>query len=101
VLILDNTAIYSGGNAGNVKHYLRDKVIDGRPLNILIVFFSCTQLLELNPIKLVFHILGCQICSFRYHMAGLYYRAIIHQITKVLDVMPYKTMLECYAHCGY
>jgi hypothetical protein len=32
VLILDNAAIHSGGDAGKVKDYLWDTVVDGTPL---------------------------------------------------------------------
>jgi hypothetical protein len=38
VLILDNSAIHSGGDAGNVKDYLWDMVVDERPLNVLVIF---------------------------------------------------------------
>jgi hypothetical protein len=38
VLILDNAVIHSGGDASNVKDYLWDKVVDGRPLNVLVIF---------------------------------------------------------------
>jgi hypothetical protein len=62
VLILDNVAVHSGGDAGNVQDYLWDMVVDGRPLNILVIFLP-TQSPELNPIELVFHILARHISS--------------------------------------
>jgi hypothetical protein len=38
VLIMDNAAIHSGGDAGNVKDYLWDTVVDVRQLNVLVIF---------------------------------------------------------------
>ncbi len=60
VLVLDNAAIHSGGDAGNVEDYLWDTVVDGRPLNVLVIFLP-TRSPELNPIELVFHILARRI----------------------------------------
>jgi hypothetical protein len=57
VLILDNAVIQSGGDAGNVEDYLWDTVVDGRPLNVLVIILHI-QSPEVNPIKLVFHILA-------------------------------------------
>jgi hypothetical protein len=75
-LILDNAAIHLGGEAGNVKDYLWDTVVDGRPLNVLVIFLP-TQSPELNPIELVFHILARHIRSFRYRMAGPCSNAVV------------------------
>jgi transposase len=100
VLVLDNAAIHSGGDAGNVEDYLWDTVVDGRPLNVLVIFLP-TRSPELNPIELVFHILARRIRSFRYRMAGPCDNAVVHQTTKVLDAVSYETVLKCYAHCGY
>jgi hypothetical protein len=99
VLILDKAVIHSGGDAGNVKDYLWDMVVDGRPLNVLVIFLP-TQSPELNPIKLVFHILAHLICLFTDCMAGPCDNATVHQATKVLDLILYETILKCYAHCG-
>jgi hypothetical protein len=100
VLVLDNAAIHSGGDAGSVEDYLWDTIIDGRPLNVLVIFLP-TRSPELNPIELVFHILARRIRSFRYRMAGPCDSAVVHQTTKVLDSIAYETILKCYAHCGY
>jgi transposase len=78
VLILDNAAIHSGGDAANVE----DTVIDGRPLNILVIFLP-TRSPELNPIELVFHILARHIHSFRYRIASPCDNAVVHQAAKV------------------
>jgi len=100
VLVLDNAAIHSGGEAGSVEDYLWDTIIDGRPLNVLVIFLP-TRSPELNPIELVFHILARRIRSFRYRMAGPCDAAVVSQTTKVMDAMEYETILKCYAHCGY
>jgi hypothetical protein len=84
VLVLNNAAIHSGGDAGSVEEYLWDTIIDGRPLNVLVIFLP-TRSPELNPIELVFYIVAHLICSFRYHMARPCNSAVVHQTTKVLD----------------
>jgi hypothetical protein len=39
VLILDNAVMHSGGNAGEIKDYLWDMVLDGHPpLNVIVIF---------------------------------------------------------------
>jgi hypothetical protein len=100
VLVLDNAAIHSGGDAGDVEDLLWDTEIDGRPLNVLVIFLP-TRSPELNPIELIFHILARRIRSFRYRMAGPCDSAVVRQTTKVLDALSYETIFKCYAHCGY
>jgi hypothetical protein len=86
--ILDTTAIHSGGDAGNVKDYLLGMVVDGCPLNVFVIILL-TQSWQRNPIELVFHILACRICSFRYRMAGPCDNAVLCQATKALNAKPF------------
>jgi hypothetical protein len=57
VLVMDNAAIHTGGDADIVEDLLWDTVIEGPALNVLAVFLL-TRAPELNPIKLVFKILA-------------------------------------------
>jgi transposase len=61
--VVMNAAIHSQGNVTVVKDMLWETIIDGCPLHILVISLStCSP--ELNPIKLVFHILAVWIHSF-------------------------------------
>jgi hypothetical protein len=56
---------------------------------------------ELNPIKLVFHILARLIRSFGYRMAGPCDAAVVFQTARVLNDVTLETILKCSIHCGY
>jgi hypothetical protein len=93
---MDNAAIHTGAEAEIVEDLLWDSmVLEGWQLNLLVVYLAA-QAPELNPSKLVFHILACQIRSFRYRMAGPCHAAVVGQTARVL-----KTVLKCSIHCGY
>jgi hypothetical protein len=56
VLVMDNATIHTGGASENIEELLWNTVIDGHPLHVLVIYLP-TCSLELNPIKLIFHIL--------------------------------------------
>jgi hypothetical protein len=64
ILVMDNAAIHTGAEAEIVEDLLWDMVVDGPPLNVLMVYLPA-RAPELNPIKLVFHTLARRIRSFR------------------------------------
>jgi hypothetical protein len=100
VLVMDNAAIHTGGDADIVEDLLWDTVIEGRALNVLTVFLP-TRSPELNPIELVFHILARRIQSFKYQAAGPRADLVLHQANRVLYDMDYALILRCFVHCGY
>jgi transposase len=58
ILVMDNAAIHTAVEAEIVKDLLWDMAVDGRPLNMLVVYLPAPAP-ELNPIELVFHSLAC------------------------------------------
>jgi transposase len=84
ILVIDNAAIHAGAEAEIVEDLLFDFILDGRPLNVLVVYLPA-RAPELNPIELVFHILALRIRSFRYRMAGPCDAAVIRQTARVLN----------------
>jgi transposase len=68
-LVMDNATIHSCGNAQVIEDMLWDTIVDGHLLHILVIYLP-TRSPELNPIKLVFHILAMRICSYWYPTAG-------------------------------
>jgi hypothetical protein len=100
VLVMDNARIHTGGEAACVETLLWETVIDGRPLNVLVVYLP-TRSPELNPIEFVFHILTARIRSFRYRLAGPCDEVVVVKAKKVFDEMDYALILRIYIHCGY
>jgi hypothetical protein len=88
VLVMDNARIHTGGEATCIETLLWDTKIDGRPLNVLVVYLP-TRSPKLNPIKFVFHILTTRIQSFRYRMAGPCNDVVVKKAKKVFDGMDY------------
>jgi transposase len=100
-LVMDNaTILHSRGNARVIKDMLWDTIINGCPLHILVIYLP-TRSPELNPIKLVFHILAMRIRSFWYRTAGPCDNAVLHKASQVMNDMSYALILHCCAHCGY
>jgi hypothetical protein len=97
---MDNARIHTGGEAACVETLLWETVIDGRPLNVLVVYLP-TRSPELNPIEFVFHILTARIRSFRYRLAGPCDEVVVVKAKKVFDEMDYALILRIYIHCGY
>ena len=100
VLVMDNAAIHTGGAAEGIEDLLWNTIIDGAPLQILVIYLP-TRSPELNPIELIFHILSRRIRSFRYRFAGPSDSAVVRNTQRVLDEMSYELILKCYVHCGY
>ena len=106
LLIMDNAAIHTGGEADIVEGLLWDTIVDGKPLNILVVYLP-TRSPELNPIELVFHILSLRVCSFKYtekHKATYgtdKSQMVVKVATDVMDEMTYATVRNCINKCGY
>jgi hypothetical protein len=97
---MDNARIHTVGEASCIETLLWDKIIDGRPLNVLVVYLPMHSP-ELNPIELVFHILTACIQSFRYRMAGPCNNVVVAKAKKVFDEMDYALILGIYIQCGY
>ena len=70
VLIMDNATIHSQGNAQGCANYLWNTKVDSKPLNMLVIYLP-TKALELNLIKLIFHILVLRLKSYHYHTIAL------------------------------
>jgi transposase len=101
ILVMDNAAIHTGAEAEIVEDLLWDMVVDGRPLNVLVVYLPA-RAPELNSIKLVFHILAHRrIRSFRYRMGGPCDAAVVRQTARVLNDVTLETIVKCSIHCGY
>jgi hypothetical protein len=83
---MDNATIHTGGNANIVEDMLWTSVMDGMPLHVVILYLP-TRSPALNPIELIFHILGQGIRSFRYRMPGPCEHAVLVQATRVMDGM--------------
>jgi transposase len=99
-LIMDNATIHIRGNARVIEDMLWETIVYCCPLHILVIYLP-SRSPELNPIKLVFHILAMRIRSFWYRTAGPCNNAVLHKAAQVMNDMPYDLMLRCYAHCGY
>jgi hypothetical protein len=100
VLVMDNARIHTGGEADSVETLLWETLIDGKPLNVLVVYLP-TRSPELNPIEFVFHILTRRIRSFRYRSGGPCDEVVMKKAKRVFDEMDYALILRIYIHCGY
>ena len=65
LLIMDNAIIHTGKEAKIIEDLLWETIINGVPLRIFVIYLP-TRSLELNPIELIFHILSCRVCSYKY-----------------------------------
>ena len=99
VVIIDNAAIHTCGEASIVEQMLWDTVIDGMPLNVLVLYLP-TRSPELNPIELVFHILSVRLRDWR-NYGDVNGSAVVQKTKEVLDNLEYDTVLKCAIHCGY
>jgi hypothetical protein len=101
IICANNARIHTGGKAIALQYLLWNYVIDGLPLNIIDVFLP-TQLPELNPIELVFHILARQIRSYSMKInMGPMDNEVIRYAAAVMDNICVTTIAKCYQHCGY
>ena len=100
VLILDNAPIHTGGGAAAVEDFLWNTVVDGEPLNVLVLFLP-TRSPELNPIELVFHILVQRMRSHRYRNNGPPGETVVDRVGRIMDDLTLETITNCVRHCGY
>ena len=100
VLIMDNSAIHTGQASGIIKDLLWETVVNGRPLNCLVVPLP-TRSPELNPIELVFHVLARRLRSHRYRVADAERMTVPFQAARVMGGMSRELILKCCGHCGY
>ena len=95
ILIMDNAAIHTGGEA----EIVRDLLWYSR--RVLVVYLP-TRAPELNPIEQIFHILCRRIRSFRYREhCGPCDKAVVELTCRVLDDLPYDLIVRCFVHSGY
>ena len=94
VLILDNAAIHTGGEAAIVKDLL------WMMARVLVVPLP-TRAPELNPIELVFHIVARRLRSYRYRAEDPRDMTVPQQVAKIVELISSHTVLQCVGHCGY
>ena len=94
VLILDNAAIHTGGEAAIVSDLL------WLVARVLVVPLP-TRAPELNPIELVFHIVARRLRSYRYRADNPRDMTVPQQVAKIVDSISSDTILQCAGHCGY
>ena len=100
ILIMDNAAIYVGGEAKTLEDYLWNTHVDGKPLKVLVLFLPpCAP--ELNPIELIFNMLVQRLKSFHYRRMEGVSDSVMKRVEKVLNNIKYETIVRCYMHCGY
>lgn len=103
VLIMDNAAIHTGGAADIVEELLWKSVVDGRELNVLVVYLP-TRSPELNPIELIFHVLSRRVRSWRCQSPQnlvLSEDAVVKETCRILSSMDFQLIGKCIGHCGY
>jgi hypothetical protein len=98
---MDNAAVHTGGEAQDLEEWFWEKLVDGRPLHVLVIYLPMRSP-ELNPIELIFHIFLHRIQSYRIRRNdGPVDRAVIRYGSMVMNEISYETILNCYKHCGY
>jgi transposase len=101
ILIMDNAAVHTGAEAEDLEEWFWDYMVNGRPLHVLVIYLP-TRSPELNPIELIFHIFSRRIRKYRtQNNEGAIDEAVVRYGSMVMDQMEYKTILNCYVHCGY
>jgi hypothetical protein len=72
-----------------------------KPFHVLVVWLPPGSP-ELNPIKLVFHILAQRIRSYRTKRnIGPCDNKVVKHATQVMNEISFETIAKCYLHCGY
>jgi len=95
VLIMDNAAIHTGGEANIVADLLWET-------SRVLVLPLPTRAPELNPIELVFHILARRLRSFKYNQQPQQnMRPIPTQVQEIVETIEWETICKCASHCGY
>jgi hypothetical protein len=92
-ILMDNaTIVHIHGNSRVIKDMLWETIVNGLPLHVLVIYLP-TRSPELNPIKLIFHILAMRIRSYRYWTVGPCNNAILHKAAEVMNHMSYALIL--------
>jgi transposase len=94
VLVMDNAAIHTGGEAAIVSDLL------WRVARVLVVPLP-TRAPELNPIELVFHILARRLRAYKYRRENVRETNVPQQVERIVASISAETVLKCAAHCGY
>jgi transposase len=92
-LLMDNATIHIHGNARVIEDMLWETIVDGFPLHVLVIYLP-THSPELNPIKLIFHILAMRIRSFWYRTAKPCDNAVLFKAAQVMNNMAYALILR-------
>ena len=100
VLIMDNATIHSKGDAQGCANYLWNTEVDGKPLNVLVIYLP-TRAPELNPIELIFHILVLRLKSYHYRTIAPIEQKTLDRVRAVLDGIDLEVIRRCAKHCGY
>jgi hypothetical protein len=100
--VLDSAGIHTGRKFADLEEFFFwETIVYGHPLHVLVIYLP-TRSPGLNPIELIFHIFSRRVRLYRMqHNAGPVERAVIRYGMQVLKEILYKTILRCYAHCGY
>ena len=99
ILVMDNAAIHTSGEADVVEGLLWNTIVKGRALSVLTAFLP-TRSPELNPTELAFHILARQIQFFKCRAAGPCADLVLHQANRGLFDVDCGLILRCFTHCG-
>jgi transposase len=94
VLIMDNAAIHTGGEATIVADFLWNS-------SEVVVVPLPTRAPELNPIELIFHILARRLRSYRYRADNAGDMNVPQQVARIVGTISAETALKCAGHCGY
>ena len=94
ILIMDNAAIHTGGEAAIVADILWEFA------RVLVVPLP-TRAPELNPIELCFHILARRLRCYKYRADDPGDMTVPQQVAKIVSTFTAAMVLKCAGHCGY
>ena len=101
VLVLDNAAVHTGGEAEFLVDMLWNYEIDGEPLRVLVVYLP-TRSPELNPIECIFNTLSLRVRQYRTRSGeGPTSDAVVHYAKIVMDNFSFHDIKQVYRKCGY
>ena len=97
VIIMDNASIHTKKGAEVIENCLWETIIDGRPLNAVIVYLP-TRSPELNHIELIFHILSRKVMGAKNIACP---NAAIKRASEVMENIDINLIARCAKHCNY
>ena len=101
VVVMDNAGVHTGGAANVIQDVLWNQEVDGRALNVLVLFLP-PRSPELNPIELVFNILTSKVKSYRFRQPGAPLTNIVERVQEVFENdIDIGIIRRCCQHCGY